>query len=60
MNIFMDEALVGTDDDGTVAAGTPDAVADVNVPEPAGTEKEVEGGNTLESEGLTNEEAGLE
>lgn len=60
MNVFMDEARTGSDDGVTGAVETTGGVADVNVPEPVGTEEDVEGGNTLEDEGLTNEEAGLE
>lgn len=60
MNVFMDEAKTGTDDGVIDSVNTQGGLADVNVPEPVGTEKDVEGGNTLESEGLTNAEAGLE
>lgn len=59
MNVFMDEEQSGTGDTSD-PADTVNGLADVNVPEPVDTEDPVEGGNRLESEGLTNEEAGIE
>ena len=38
-----------------------ETAADINVPEPQDTgDGEVEGGNTEETDGVTNEEAGIE
>lgn len=54
MNVFRDEALTGASTDTT---DLKDGIADINVPEPAQDEEEVTGGNTLESFGVTNEEA---
>lgn len=55
MNVFQDEAV--TDGGGTGSGEEyPEGVADVNVPEPLENDEKIEGGNTLESEGLTNDE----
>ena len=54
MNIFRDEAATGEDVDTT---DLQEGVADLNVPEPAETKEEVTGGDTLESMGVTDEEA---
>ena len=48
---------VGTDDEGDLK----EAISDTNVPEPPeDSEEDAEQDNDMESEGLTNEEAGLE
>ena len=48
---------VGTDDEGDLK----EAISDTNVPEPPeDSEEDVEQDNDMESEGLTNEEAGLD
>lgn len=54
MNIFRDETVTGEDVD---TIDLKDGIADLNVPEPAEDTEEVVGGNTLESMGVTNEEA---
>lgn len=54
MNIFRDEAITGED---VTSTDLKDGIADLNVPEPAVDTEEVVGGNTLESMGVTNEEA---
>ena len=38
----------------------PEAVSDTSVPQPLPDTSDTEEGNTMESEGITNEEAGLE
>ena len=63
MNVFMDEATTGDNQEENTSVTEPEgsaSTADVNVPEPIGEEADVEGGNTLESDGITNEEAGFE
>jgi stage V sporulation protein D (sporulation-specific penicillin-binding protein) len=67
MNIYPDEASDDTnpylafDFDKPDGEAEADTSADTNVPEPQGTEKssDTAGGNTLETDGYTNEEAGL-
>lgn len=54
MNIFRDEAVTGED---VTSTDLKDGIADLNVPEPAQNTEEIVGGNTLESMGVTNEEA---
>lgn len=54
MNIFRDEAVTGED---VTSTDLKDGIADLNVPEPAKNTEEIVGGNTLESMGVTNEEA---
>lgn len=54
MNIFRDEEVTGDTVENT---GLEEGVADTNVPEPAEDTEEIVGGNTLESMGVTNEEA---
>lgn len=54
MNVFRDEEVTGDTVDTT---DLKDGIADLNVPEPAENTEEIVGGNTLESMGVTNEEA---
>lgn len=56
MNIFRDEQLTGTD---AGSISLEEGVVDLNVPAPVQEEEVVEGGNTLESMGVTNEEANI-
>ena len=62
MNIYPDEALTGNtplDITGAKAIGVTQS-ADTNVPVAAEDTEVIEGGNTRESDGYTNEDAGLE
>lgn len=56
LNVFQDEAAQTVPDAGETLR---DGIADVNVPEPPSEEEDVNGGNTLQDEGVTNQEMEL-
>lgn len=56
LNVFQDEGVTGNQQDpGEIREG----ISDINVPVPQEEEEEITGGNTLEDEGITNEEMEL-
>lgn len=57
MNIFRDEEMTG---ENITSTDLKDGIADLNVPEPEENKEVIVGGDTLESMGITNEEANLQ